>query len=79
MWTEPLQNFIDLDSSLDEHPEDGETLQLIGQISILIMEVRKWKIQVEEYQEGMVSFTEHKNTIRRLKEKWAEECMAQRL
>ena len=43
VWTEPLQNSIDLDSDKDEHPEDGETLQLIGEISILRMEVRKWK------------------------------------
>ena len=79
MWTEPLQNFIDLDSDKDEHPEEEKTLQPIGEISILRMEVRKWKSQVEEYQEGMVSLTEHKNTIRRLEEKWADEQMTQRL
>ena len=43
------------------------------------MEVRKWKSQVEEYQEGIVSLTEHKKTIRRLEEKWVEERMTQRL
>jgi len=34
---------------------------------------------VEEYQEGIISLTEHKNIIRRLEEKWAEERMTQRL
>ena len=43
------------------------------------MEVRKWRIQVERYQEGMVSLTEHRNTIRELKEKWVEELMTQKL
>ena len=79
MWTESLQNFIDLDSDKDEHPEEEETLQPTGEISFLRLEVRKWKSQVEEYQEGMVFLTEHKRTIRGLKEKWVEECMTQRL
>ena len=34
---------------------------------------------MERCQEGMVSLTKHKNTIRGLKEKWAEECMTQKL
>ena len=74
-WTEPFQNFIDLDSDKEEHHEE-ETLNLTAEVSILIMEVIKWKSQVEEYQEGMVSLTEYKKTIRGLKEKWAEEHMA---
>ena len=32
---------------------------------------------MEICQEGMVSLTKHKNTIRGLKEKWAEEHMTQ--
>ena len=42
------------------------------------MEVSKWKSQVEIYQEGIVSLAEHRNTIRELKEKWAEELMTQK-
>ena len=34
---------------------------------------------MEEYQEGIVSLTEHKKIIRRLEEKWVEERMTQRL
>ena len=79
VWTESLQNFIDLDSNKEEYLEEEETLKYTEEISILRMEVRKWKSQVEEYQEGMVSLTEHKKTIKGVKEKWVEECMAQRL
>ena len=79
MWTEPLQNFINLDSNKEEHLEEEETLKPTEEISILRMEVRKWRSQVERYQEGMVSFTEHRNTIRELKEKWAKELMTQKL
>ena len=70
--------FFYLDFDKEEYPEEEEALNPIAEILILRMEVRKWKIQVEEYQEGMVSLIEHKNTIRRLEEKWAEERMTQR-
>ena len=43
------------------------------------MEVIKWKSQVEEYQEGIIFLTEHKNIIKILEEKWEEERMTQRL
>ena len=79
VWIESLQNYIDLDSDKEEYPEEEETMKSTEEISILRMEVRKWKSQVEEYQEGIVSLTEHKKTIRRLEEKWAEERMTQRL
>ena len=79
MWTKPLQNFIDLDSDKEEYPEEEETLNPTEEISILRMEVRKWRSQVEICQEGMVSLIEHKNAIRGLKEKWAEELMTQKL
>ena len=79
VWTEPLQNFIDLDSDKEEYPEEKETLKPIEEISILRMEVRKWRSQVESYQEGMVSLAELKKTIKGLKEKWAKEIMTQKL
>ena len=34
---------------------------------------------MERYQEGMVSLTEHRKTIKELKEKWVEELMSQKL
>ena len=75
VWNEPLQNFINLDSNKEEYPEEEETLKPTEEISILRMEVRKWRSQVERYQEGLVSLTKHTKTIREMREKWAEECM----
>ena len=74
MWIDPLRNFIDLDPEKEEHHKE-EILNLIAEVSILRMEVIKLKIQVEEYQGGIISLIEHKNIIRELEEKWAEEHM----
>ena len=68
-----------MDSDNEEHAEDEEILKLKKELSILRIEVRKWRSQVERYQEGMVSLAEHRKTIRELKEKWAEELMSQKL
>ena len=79
MGIESPQNFIDPNFDKEEYQEEEEALTPTAEISILRMDVRKWKSQVEEYQEGMVSLTEHKNTIRILEVKWVEERMTQRL
>ena len=42
VWTKPVENFIDLDSD-KEYPEEEETLKPTEEISILRMEVRKWR------------------------------------
>ena len=76
--TEPLRNFIDLDSDKEEHHKE-EILNLTVEVSILRMEVIKWKNQVEEYYRGMISLNEHRNIIRGLEENWAEERMTQRI
>ena len=44
----PLRNFIDWDSDQEEHHKK-EILDLTAEISILRMEMIKWKSQVEEY------------------------------
>ena len=79
VWTQLPQNFINLDSDKEEHPEEEEILKLTEELSILWIEVRKWRSQVERYQEGMVSFAEHRKTIREMKEKWAKELMTQKI
>ena len=53
----PLINFIDLDSDQEEHHKE-EILDLTAEVSILRMEVIKWKSQVEEYQRGMISLND---------------------
>ena len=52
--------------------------RLTQELSLLRIEVRKWKSQVERYQEGMVPLAEHRKTIKELKERWAEELMFQK-
>ena len=68
-----------MDSDNEDHTEDEEIERLIKELSILRIEVRKWRSQVERCQEGMVSLAEHRKTIRELKERWAEELMFQKL
>ena len=72
VWTKLPQNFINLDSNKEEHPEEEEIMKLTKELSILRIEVRKWRSQVERYQEGIISLAKHRNTIMELKEKWAE-------
>ena len=79
VWAQLPQIFFNLDSDNEEHPEEEEILKLTEELSILRIEVRKWTSQVERYQEGMVSLTEHRNTIKGLKERWVEELMTQKL
>ena len=79
LWNQLPQNFINLDFDNEEHPEDEEILKLTKEVSILRIEVRKWRSQVERYQEGMVFLAEHRKTIRELKEKWVEELMSYKL
>ena len=78
VWTQLPQNFVNLDSDNEEHVEDEEIMKLTKELSILRIEVRKWRSQVERYQEGMVPLVEHRNTIRELREIWVEEIMFQK-
>ena len=76
--TQFSQNFVNLDSDDEENARDERIQGLIKEISLLKMEVKKWKRQVDKYQEGMIPLIDHENTIRELREKWAEELMFQK-
>ena len=52
---------------------------MIKEISLLKIEVKKWKRQVDKYQEGMIPLADHEKTIIELREKWAEDLMFQKL
>ena len=79
IWTRIPQNFVNVDSDNEEHAEDEEIQRLTKELSILRIEVRKWRSQVERCQEGMVSLAEHMKTIMELKEIWVEELMFQKI
>ena len=41
--------------------------------------MKKWKSQVDKYQEGMIPLDDHEKTIIELRENWVEELMFQKL
>ena len=47
VWTQIPQNFVNLDSNNEEHAEDEEIRRLAKELSMLRIEVRKWRSQVE--------------------------------
>ena len=70
VWTQLSQNFVNLDDDNEDHAKDDGIQRLTQELSLLRIEVRKWKSQVERYQEGMVSLVEHRKTIKELRERW---------
>ena len=75
VWIQISQNFVNLDSDNEDHAEDEGIQRLTQDLSLLRIEVRNWKSQLESYQEGMVPLVEHRKTIMELKERWAQELM----
>ena len=72
------QNFVNLGYDDEENVGDERIQGLIKELSLLKIEVKKWKRQVEKYQEGMIPLADHEKTIRELREKWSEELMFQK-
>ena len=67
------QEVVNLDSDEEKDAGDGRIQGMIEELSLLKLEVKKWKGKVDRYQEGMVPLVEHIKTIRELREIWAEE------
>ena len=53
---------------MDEHNQEMEK-----ELSLLKLEVSKWKYHASQYDKGMIYLSEHKNTSQELREKWYEE------
>ena len=47
-------------------------------VSLLNIEVSKWRRHASQFDEGMISLTEHKNVIQELREQWAEDIFFQK-
>ena len=77
--TQFSQNFVNVDSDDEENAGDERIQGLIRELSLLKIEVKKWKRQEVKYQEGMIPLADHEKTIRELREKWVEELMFQKL
>ena len=50
VWTQLPQNFVNLDLDNEEHAEDEEIHRLTKELSILRIEVRNWRSEVERCQ-----------------------------
>ena len=61
---------------LDE--EDEEAYIVAEEISLLKVEVNKWKYQATLHGKGMIPLPTHRKVIKELKEKWIEELTFQR-
>ena len=78
VWTESSQEIFNLDS--DEEKEAGEEKiqRLIEELSLMKIEVNKWKSEVDIYQQGIIPIAQHRKTISELRERWAEVLIFQK-
>ena len=49
------------------------------ELSLLNIEVNKWKYHFVQYDKGMIYFFEHKKTIEELRENWDEDIFFQKI
>ena len=67
--TQFSQNFVNLYSNDEENIGEKRIQGMIKEISLSKMVVKKWKRQVDKYQEGMIPLVDHEKTIIELREK----------
>ena len=75
VWTQYSQDFFNLDTNEEKDAGEERIQGLIEEISLLKIEVKKWKIEVDRYQKGMIPLVQHRNTINELMERWEEELI----
>ena len=72
----PLNLVMEDDVTDEEEDLDDERIQeLQREISLLKLELVKWKIHADQCKEGMVPLHEYRKTIKELREKWADELI----
>ena len=72
------QEFVNLDSDEEKDAGEERIQSLIEELSLLKIEVKKWKSEVDRYQKGMIPLVQHRNTISELRERWEEEIIFQK-
>ena len=70
-WKQYSQDFVNLDSYEEKDIGEERIQSLIEELSLLKIEVKKWKSEVDRYHKGMVPIVQHRNTISELMERWA--------
>ena len=53
--------------------------EMARDISLLTLELSKWKYHVGQCEKGIIPLYDHKNTIQGLREKWAAEIFFQKI
>ena len=78
VWMQYSQDFVNLDFDEEKDAGEGRIQGLIEELSLLKIEVKKWKSEVDRYQKGMTPLFKHRNTISELRERWEEELIFQK-
>ena len=58
---------------------DKNNQELAEEVSLLKLEVIKWKHHARQFDKGIISLIEHKKIIHELREQWAEEIFFQKI
>ena len=75
VWTQSSQEFVNFDSDEENDAGEKRIQDLKEELSRLKIEVKKWKSEVDRYQQGMIPIVQHKKNISELRERWAEEII----
>ena len=73
-----MDHILDVPQEATTHVEVAK-LQEIEEVSVLKIEVSKWKRHASQFDEGMISLTEQKKVIQELREQWDEEIFFQKI
>ena len=68
VWTQSSEEFVNLDSNADKEAGEEKIQGLMEELSLLKIEVKKWKSEVDRYQKGMIPIVQHRKTIGELRE-----------
>ena len=71
VWMKSSQYFVHLYSDEEKDTREESFQGIIEEISLLKIEVKKWKSEVDRYKKGMVPLVQHRNTISELREGWS--------
>ena len=78
VWMKSSQEFVNLDSNEEKDMGEENIQGLIEELSLLKIEVNKWKSEVDRYKKGIIPTVQHRKTISELREIWVEELIFQK-
>ena len=63
VWTQSSQDFVNLYSDEEKDAGEERIQGLIEELSLLKIEVKKWKSEVDRFKKGMIPLVHHINTM----------------